>query len=58
MARSVPQLNMFVVGFAITILIGFVMIAISMPAFEAALIAVFDRMWQGVFNLTGAMHHA
>lgn len=58
MARTVPQLNMFVVGFAITILVGFVMISLSMPAFETALIEVFDRMWQGVFNLIGEMHHA
>ncbi|MBI5587525.1 MAG: flagellar biosynthetic protein FliR [Deltaproteobacteria bacterium] len=55
MARTVPQLNMFVVGFAITIFAGFVMIALSMPVFETAVTAVFDRMWTGVFNLIRVM---
>ncbi|MBI5643108.1 MAG: flagellar biosynthetic protein FliR [Deltaproteobacteria bacterium] len=55
MARTVPQLNMFVIGFAITITVGFVMIALSLPVFETALVTVFDRMWQGVFNLMQVM---
>lgn len=58
MARAVPQLNMFVIGFAITITVGFIMIAISMPVFETALISVFDRMWEGVFGLMKVMNHA
>jgi len=55
MARTVPQLNMFAIGFAVTISIGFVMILISLPIFEDAAIAAFDRMWQGVDNLLKAM---
>ncbi len=55
MARTVPQLNMFVVGFAITIFAGFVMIALSMPVFETATQAVFERMWDGVFSLIKVM---
>ena len=55
MARTVPQLNMFAIGFAVTISVGFVMILISMPVFEDAAIAVFDRMWLGVDNLMKAM---
>lgn len=55
MARTVPQLNMFVIGFAITIMAGFTMIALSMPVFENAVEAVFDRMWHGVFNLIKVM---
>lgn len=55
MARTVPQLNMFVVGFAITIFVGFVMIALSMPVFETAVNSVFDRMWEGVFNMMKVM---
>lgn len=51
MSRIVPQINMFAIGFAITILVGFVMLALSLPVFETALTAVFDRMWQGVFDL-------
>lgn len=55
MARTVPQLNMFAIGFAITITVGFVMILISLPVFEDATIAAFDRMWQGVDNLLKVM---
>lgn len=55
MARTVPQLNMFVVGFAVTIFAGFVMIALSMPVFETATQAVFERMWDGVFSLIRVM---
>ncbi|HBG46120.1 MAG TPA: flagellar biosynthetic protein FliR [Deltaproteobacteria bacterium] len=55
MARTVPQINMFVIGFAITIFVGFLMIAMSLPVFETAVTAVFDQMWQGVFNLMRVM---
>lgn len=55
MARSVPQLNMFAVGFAITISVGFVMLMLSLPVFESSLINVFDRMWEGVFGLLKVM---
>ncbi len=55
MARSVPQLNMFVIGFALTIAVGFVMIAVSLPVFETAVTAVFERMWEGVFSLIRVM---
>ena len=51
MSRIVPQINMFAIGFAITILVGFVMLAISLPVFETALTDVFDRMWHGIFDL-------
>jgi flagellar biosynthetic protein FliR len=55
MARTVPQLNMFAIGFAVTISVGFVMILISLPVFEDAAIRVFERMWQGVDNLLRVM---
>lgn len=55
MARTVPQINMFVIGYAVTILVGFVMILISMPVFETSVITVFEDMWQGVFNLIKVM---
>jgi len=55
MARTVPQLNMFAIGFAITITVGFIMLALSLPVFETALVSVYDRMWQGVFNLMRMM---
>lgn len=55
MARMVPQLNMFVIGFALTIFVGFVMLGLSLPVFERAALAAFDRMWAAVFDLLKVM---
>ncbi len=45
MARTVPQLNMFVVGFAITIMAGLFIIALSMPLTEYVIKGFIDSMW-------------
>jgi len=42
LTRAAPQLNLFAVGFPITITIGFVVLALSMPYF----IPLFDRLVQ------------
>ncbi|MBI5345199.1 MAG: flagellar biosynthetic protein FliR [Deltaproteobacteria bacterium] len=55
MARTVPQLNMFAVGFAVTIPVGLIVMALSMPVFEEALLAAFDGMWEAVFELMKVM---
>lgn len=55
MARTVPQINMFVIGFALTIMSGFLIISLSLPVFGTAAEAVFDKMWIGVDNLMRAM---
>lgn len=55
MARTVPQINMFVIGFAVTIMVGFLMLSLSMPFFDTAVEAAFERMWQGVYNLMRVM---
>jgi len=57
MARIVPQLNMFAVGFAVTIPVGLLMLALSMPVMESAFRGVFDSMWQGVDLLLRTMPH-
>ncbi len=55
MARSVPQLNMFVIGFAVTILAGFVVLALSLSVLETSLLAIFDKMWLDVFSMMRVM---
>jgi flagellar biosynthetic protein FliR len=55
MAKTVPQLNMFVVGFAVTILVGLLMLAFTLPVYETAIIAVIDEMWRGVFTIIKVM---
>lgn len=55
LAKTVPQLNMFVIGFAITILVGLLMLAFSLPVYEAAIVAAIDEMWGGVFAIMKVM---
>lgn len=50
-ARTVPQLNIFVVGIPIQILIGFIMILITLPAYFYALQRVFRHMIQAMGQL-------
>lgn len=54
-ARTVPQINMFVIGFSVTILAGFVMIAMSFDVFDPMVRTAFDDMWIGVGNLITVM---
>ncbi|MBI5237477.1 MAG: flagellar biosynthetic protein FliR [Deltaproteobacteria bacterium] len=58
MARTVPQLNMFAIGFAATIAVGFIMLAFSMPVIAPAAAAAFDRMWAAIFGMMGVMGNA
>lgn len=57
MAKTVPQLNMFAVGFSVTISAGFLVIGVSMSIFDTALQEVFERMWIGVEAMIGVMHY-
>ncbi|KAF0193058.1 MAG: flagellar biosynthetic protein FliR [Gammaproteobacteria bacterium] len=43
MSRASPQLNIFVIGFPITLLVGFVVIAISLPSLLPQLTALLDN---------------
>lgn len=43
LSRVAPQLNLFAVGFPVTIVAGFLVIMISMPYFGAALERLFDQ---------------
>ena len=43
LARVAPQLNLFAVGFPVTILAGFTVLMLSLPYFGAALGNLFDQ---------------
>ena len=53
MARTVPQLNMFVVGFAITIMAGLFIIALSMPLTEYVIRGIIDSIWLDITRFIG-----
>jgi flagellar biosynthetic protein FliR len=55
LSRVAPQLNLFAVGFPVTIVSGFVVLTISLPYFGAALERLFD---QSFVALRGIMQAA
>jgi flagellar biosynthetic protein FliR len=46
LARVAPQLNLFAVGFPVTMVAGFVVIGLSLPYFGAALEVIFNQGFQ------------
>jgi flagellar biosynthesis protein FliR len=48
LSRMAPQLNLFAVGFPVTIAAGFGVLMISMPYFGAALEHLFDRSFEAL----------
>ena len=50
-ARSVPQMNVFIVGFPLAIGIGFIMIRLSFPFFKGVLIDTFKVMEGNIINI-------
>jgi flagellar biosynthetic protein FliR len=57
LSRVAPQLNLFAVGFPVTIFSGFTVLTISLPYFGAALERLFDQSFsalRGVMQAAGA----
>lgn len=52
LTRAAPQLNVFAVGFPITLLIGFIALLLSLPFFNP----VFDRLLQDSLELMGSFN--
>jgi flagellar biosynthetic protein FliR len=46
--RVVPQINLLIVGFPLTIAVGLAMIAVSIEIFFVVLQGTFDRMWHDI----------
>jgi len=55
LAKAVPQLNMFVVGFAVVIAAGFFVLLLSLPMLQWGMEKALNQMWQGVFELVKVM---
>jgi flagellar biosynthetic protein FliR len=51
MMRAAPQLNIFVIGFPISLLLGFVFVLLSLPLFTPQ----FASLLEGAFEAVGAM---
>lgn len=55
MARSIPQMNVFIVGFPFTIGLGLVMISIGIPHMMEAMTGMIDTFGRQVFELLKIM---
>ena len=52
--RTAPQLNIFAVGFPVSLLFGFVIMLLTLPAIVGQLPALYDRGFQMLYRLVGA----
>ena len=50
-ARTVPQMNIFIVAFPVKIVIGFVFLALSLPFLSSFLRQIFDGLGGGIILL-------
>lgn len=53
--RSVPQLNVFSIGYPIKIILGFIMILVLIPIFIGFTSTIFDEMFVGLEKMFAAM---
>jgi flagellar biosynthetic protein FliR len=54
LARVAPQLNIFAVGFPVTLMSGFVVLMFSIPYFGAAMETLFDRAFRALATILRA----
>jgi flagellar biosynthetic protein FliR len=54
-ARTVPQMNVFIVGLPVKIIIGLIVIMLSLPIYMLMLEALFNRSYADLINLLKAM---
>lgn len=56
--RAAPQLNLFAVGFPVTLMVGFAMLALAMPYFAPSFEHLFDQGFQAIQRLIEAPRQA
>lgn len=55
-SRAAPSLNLFSIGFPLTLLFGLVVLALTLPALQSGLNAALERGWLLIADLTRAPH--
>lgn len=53
--RSAPQMNVFVVGIPIKIILGLLLLAVTVPVFATFTSTLFDRMYEAIRTVFGGM---
>lgn len=56
LTRSAPQLNLFAVGFPVTLSIGFIMVFLCLNLFAPIIFTIFERSFLAVDELLRVMH--
>ena len=55
LSRAAPQLNVFAIGFPITILVGFIVLMVTLPFWVPALQRLFEAGLQGMTGIAGGI---
>jgi flagellar biosynthetic protein FliR len=55
LARTVPQMNVFIVGMPLKIIVGFIIMIFTMPLYILALQHIFNNMFEEIFNFFKAL---
>ncbi|MBI5451339.1 MAG: flagellar biosynthetic protein FliR [Gammaproteobacteria bacterium] len=56
MSRAAPQLNVFSIGFPITLLLGFVFLYVSIPMFSEQFIGIMTSAFDAIHMMLGGTH--
>ncbi|TZE83339.1 flagellar biosynthetic protein FliR [Calorimonas adulescens] len=51
LSRTVPQMNVFMVGMPLRVLVGIITMMIALPVFIFSLNALFDGSFEGIYNI-------
>ncbi len=55
LARTVPQMNVFMIGFPVKIFVGFIALILMMPLYNLMLSNLFEHIWDGIFIVLDSM---
>lgn len=55
LARTVPQMNVFIIGFPVKIFVGFLSLVLLMPTYTLVLGNLFQHIWDGLYNFLQAL---
>ncbi|WP_158212311.1 flagellar biosynthetic protein FliR [Natranaerobius trueperi] len=55
LARTVPQMNVFIIGFPVKIFIGILAMMLMLPFYNMILETIFEHIWDGIYNFLDSL---